>query len=175
MNLISSIVTEASLYLYLYPAQDKLLKKYYSNAPDLQDLLNNVSLVLLNSHESFNQPVPYVPNMIDIGGYHVDPPKPLPKDLQNFMDAAKEGVIYFSMGSNLKPSKIPSQTKQAILKVLGSRKEKVLWKWDEESIPNQPENIKLSTWFPQQDILGKYLIRLFIHLIHLNNTNTNLF
>lgn len=98
--------------------------------------------------------------MIDIGGYHVDPPKPLPKDLQNFMDTAKEGVIYFSMGSNLKPSKMPSQTKQAILKILGSRKEKVLWKWDEENIPNLPENIKLSTWFPQQDILGKYLIRL---------------
>ena len=30
---------------------------------------------------------------------------------------------------------------------------KVIWKWDMD-IPDLPENIKLSSWLPQQDLLG---------------------
>ena len=31
----------------------------------------------------------------------------------------------------------------------------VLWKWETETIKNLPKNVKLSKWFPQQDVLGK--------------------
>lgn len=76
-------------HLYTFPQQDKLLKNYFSNDLELADVMYNVSLVLLNSHPSTNQPVPYVPNMVDIGGYHVKPPKKLPDDLQEFLDNSK--------------------------------------------------------------------------------------
>lgn len=41
---------------------------------------------------------PNVPAVIDVGGLHIRPPKPLPLDLQQFLDEASDGVIYFSFG-----------------------------------------------------------------------------
>ncbi|XP_030747029.1 UDP-glucuronosyltransferase 1-6-like isoform X1 [Sitophilus oryzae] len=161
-NLIFGMVAQLNLYYLVYPKQKKIAEKYFPGIPDFEKIHSNVSLVLLNSHESIGQPVPHVPNMIDIGGYHVQPPKALPKDLQDFMDSAKEGIIYFSMGSNLVPSQMPIRTKNVILKVLGSRKEKVLWKWDEDQLENKPANVKISKWFPQQDILAHPNCKLFI-------------
>lgn len=153
-NLIFGILHDLILYQYFYPKQNALIHKYFPTAPHLNEILPNASLVLTNSHESIFEAVPHVPNMIDIGGFHVNPSKKLPKDIQEFMDNATEGVIYFSMGSNLVPTQMPKEKKDIILKALGARKEKVLWKWNEEQLDNQPSNLKISKWFPQQGILG---------------------
>ncbi|RZC41856.1 UDPGT and/or Glyco tran 28 C domain containing protein [Asbolus verrucosus] len=96
-------------HFYLYPKQNRVIQQYIPNGPNVQDVLYNASLILLNSHPSINQPVPHVPNMIEIGGFHVKPPKKLPKDLQEFLDSAKDGVIYFSMGSNLRSADLPTE------------------------------------------------------------------
>lgn len=48
-----------------------------------------------------------MPNVIPIGGSHIKPAKPLPKDLQKFLDESKDGAIYFSLGSNIESSKLP--------------------------------------------------------------------
>ncbi|CAG9759468.1 unnamed protein product [Ceutorhynchus assimilis] len=161
-NFVFDIASDLVLYQYVYPKHNTILHKYFPNAPHLSKLQYNASLVLLNSHESINQAVPHVPNMIDIGGFHVNPPKELPEDLKDFMDNAKEGVIYFSLGSNLVPSNMPQEKKNIILKVLGSRKEKILWKWNEDQLENKPSNVMISKWFPQQAILAHPKCKLFI-------------
>ncbi|KAJ8954692.1 hypothetical protein NQ318_011385 [Aromia moschata] len=162
VNLLFVVATEMNRHLIFFPAQNKFIKEYFPDAPDLSVLNYNVSLVLVNSHESTNHPVPHVPSMIDIGGYHVSPPKELPKDLKEFMDNATDGVVYFSMGSNIKPSQMSDKIRDAILKCLGKIKQKVLWKWDEDTFPGKPDNVKLSKWFPQQDILAHPNIKVFI-------------
>lgn len=144
-------------HLYTFPKQNELLHRYFPDAPHLYDLYYNTSLILLNSHVSANPPVPYVPNMVEIGGYHISPPKQLPKDLQDYLDGAKEGAIYFSMGSNVKSRDLPQEKRDAILKVFSKLKQKILWKWENETLPGKPPNVKLSKWFPQQDILGKQM------------------
>ncbi|XP_060527649.1 UDP-glycosyltransferase UGT5-like [Cylas formicarius] len=161
-NFLAGIFCQLNTHFLIYPNQNKILKKYYPDGPDLSEIIYNTSLIFLNSHESIHEPVPIVPNIVHIGGYHVTPPKTLPKDLQHFLDNSKEGAIYFSLGSNVVPSQMPNDTRDAILKVLGSRKENILWKWDQDSLPNQPPNIKLSKWFPQQDLLAHPNIKLFI-------------
>ena len=40
------------------------------------------------------------------------------KDLQSFLDAADEGVIYLSFGSNVKSSSLPKEKLDIILKVI---------------------------------------------------------
>lgn len=147
---------------YSHCKQNNMIKTYFPNGPNLEDVIYNVSLVLLNSHPSIYQPVPYVPNMIEIGGFHVQPPKKLPQDLQDFLDTAADGVIYFSMGSNLKSAQFPAAVRNVFLKTFSKLKQKVLWKWEEDTLPGQPPNVKLSKWLPQQDILAHPNVRLFI-------------
>lgn len=137
---------------------DDLMKKHLPDVPDLGIIQSNASIVLLNSHESINRAVPHVPNMIDIGGFHIAATKSLPLEIQSFMNNAKDGVVYFSMGSNIKPSDMPEEKKQAILKALGKLKQLVLWKWDEDSIPGKPVNVILFKWLPQQEVLGMLII-----------------
>lgn len=154
-NLLFGTFEYLNTYFILFPQMDDIMHKYLPNTPSLDEIIKNVSLVLLNSHVSTNQPVPHVPNMIEIGGFHIYPPKKLPQDLQQFLDEAKEGVIYFSMGSNLKSKDLPIEKRNAILKVFSQLKENVLWKWEDDVLPGQPANVKLGKWMPQQDILGK--------------------
>lgn len=149
-------VYEHLLYeLYFYPKMNGILDKYFPGAPPVQELHKNVSLILLNSHVSTNQPVPHTPNMIEIGGFHVYPPKKLPQDLQSYLDGAKDGVVYFSMGSNLKSKDMPEDKRDAILRALSKLKQKVLWKFEADDLPGKPDNVRVEKWLPQSDILGK--------------------
>lgn len=161
-NSIFNLYTSLLINFQTLPNQKVIYDKYFPNAPDFYDTIYNSSILLLNSHPTLHQPVPYVPNMVDIGGFHVKPPKALPKDLQNFLDEAKEGVVYFSMGSNLKSVQFPTEKRDAFLKTFAKLKEKVLWKWEDDVLPGQPENVKLSKWLPQQDILAHPNVKLFI-------------
>jgi UDP:flavonoid glycosyltransferase YjiC (YdhE family) len=149
------IFTEFINNFYVLPKHRQLVRKYLPNGPDLNEILYNASVVFVNSHHSTNDPVPYVPNMIDIGGFHVKPPKKLPRDLQEFLDDAENGVIYFSLGSNIKCSDLPPEKLEAFLNTFSKLKQKVLWKWETDVLPGKPTNVKLGKWLPQQDILGK--------------------
>ncbi|XP_068896517.1 UDP-glycosyltransferase UGT5-like isoform X4 [Tenebrio molitor] len=173
LNTLLYVFNELFYNLYMFPQQNKMLKKHLPNGPDLYDVLYNTSIVLLNSHSSINQAVPHVPNMIEIGGFHVKPPRKLPSDLQEFLDNSKNGVIYFSMGSNLKSVDLPIEKRNAILNTFSKLKENVLWKWEDDSLPGQPPNVKLSKWLPQQDILAHPNVKLFItHGGYLSTTET---
>lgn len=137
-----------------WPVNEKIMHQAFPDSPPLYDIYTNVSLVLLNSHTSLYPALPTVPNMVEIGGYFIDPPKKLPEDIQKFLDSATGGAIYFSMGSNLKSKDIPAEKREILLRVLGKLKMKVLWKF-EEDLPGRPANVMIRSWLPQQDILGK--------------------
>ncbi|CAG9767335.1 unnamed protein product [Ceutorhynchus assimilis] len=146
-------------YFYIRPVQNKLLQRAFPGAPPVDEI--PTSLVFINSHESFMEPVPLVPNMIPIGGYHVEQPKQLPKDLKQFLDGATNGAIYFSMGSNLNVNQM--EKKQIFFNVFGKLKEiRVLCKYADENFSNMSRNVLVKSWMPQNDILAHPNIKLFI-------------
>lgn len=100
--------------------------------------------------------------MIEIGGIHVDPAKPLPNDIKDFLDSAKDGAILFSMGSMLESKMWPDEKREAFVKTFGKLKQKVLWKYENETLPNKPDNVMISQWIPQRDILAHPNVKLFI-------------
>ncbi|KAF5289139.1 hypothetical protein FQR65_LT02029 [Abscondita terminalis] len=161
-NTFVFILFEFSYYFYLRPNQSRLLSKHFPNAPPFDDLYYNISLILINSHVSVDDVVPYMPNLIPIAGAHIRKPKPLPMELQTFLDGATEGVIFFSMGSTIKCTDISEQTQIAFFNVFSRLKQKVLWKWEGEALPNKTDNILVRSWLPQQDILAHSNVKLFI-------------
>lgn len=99
-------------HLLTIPLQNWSLNKLFPDLgplPSVHDLRKNISLTFVNAHRSITHPRPSMPGMIYIGGAHVKPPKPLPSDLQQFLDEAKHGVIYFSFGTVLKSSNMPKE------------------------------------------------------------------
>jgi glucuronosyltransferase len=48
-------------------------------------------------------------------------------------------------------------TTKAFLEAFSKLKQRVLWKWETDSLPEQPSNVKLDKWLPQSDILGELI------------------
>jgi glucuronosyltransferase len=59
-----------------------------SSIPSVMEILGNTSLVLSNRHFSIHGPQPYLPDIIDVGGIHSRPAKPLPKVLFGLIQVA---------------------------------------------------------------------------------------
>lgn len=61
------------------------------------------------------------------------------------------------MGSNLKSSELSVELRAGLLKLFGTLKQTVLWKF-EEDLPGKPDNVVISSWLPQASILGEFQV-----------------
>lgn len=78
------------------------------------------------------------------------------QELKNILDNAKQGVIYFSLGTNLKSKNLPKEKLNALLDTFRELPYLILWKFELDDISNKPDNVVIRKWFPQQDVLGTY-------------------
>ncbi|XP_050332678.1 UDP-glycosyltransferase UGT5-like isoform X5 [Bactrocera neohumeralis] len=131
--------------------------------PPLDEVRKNVSLIFTNHHFSQGPIRPNVPNLIEIGGIQIkEKPDPLPTDIAKVLDESKEGVIYFSLGSNIKGSHLNEEKIKIMFNVISKLPYKVLWKWSPTELPGESKNIIFRDWLPQDDILAHPNIKLFI-------------
>lgn len=78
-NAIHNLILDLHRHFSQLPRTNKQLQEFFPNAPQLEELLyNKTALVLVNSHPGVLDPKPHVPNIIEIGGFHIDKPKALP-------------------------------------------------------------------------------------------------
>jgi glucuronosyltransferase len=164
-NFVRVIYDWAIFNLYYVPKMENVYRTALGDPtiPGIKEIERNASIVLSASHISFSPPRPLLPDMIEVGGMHLVPPKPVePKELDDFLTGAKDGFIYFSMGSVTKGILMPENYRKLFLNVFSKLKQRVLWKWETETMEDLPPNVKLSKWVPQQDVLGHKNIRVFI-------------
>lgn len=129
--------------------------------PSVEEMYEKISLILVNVHKSTSRPRPQMPGIVHIGGAHIKPPKVLPKYLQDFIDQAEHGVIYFSLGYFLQSSEMPHEKIQIFLEAFGKLKQRVIWKFEDESLMTPP-NVLVRKWLPQSDILAHENVILFL-------------
>lgn len=70
------------------------------------------------------------------------------------MDEAPNGVIFFSLGSNVMHTMVTKKFFEIMVAGLAEVPYQVLFKTDSE-LKYVPKNFKVSAWMPQQDILRK--------------------
>lgn len=154
----------------LSPIEQKIYKELFGELlakkgrvlPDYTDVIYNSSLIFGNEHNAVGFKPSTPQNFKYIGGFHIeDPVKPLPKDLQNLMDNAPHGVIYFSMGSFFKSKTWPKEMIRSLLNVFGELEQTVVWKF-EEKLPDLPANVHIVHWAPQPSILAHPNCKIFI-------------
>lgn len=73
-NLLYSWMEEIVIRTVHWPRQQELVDKYFSNKdmPPLVEIRRGISLILLNTHATLGYPRPCAPNMIKVGGTHID-------------------------------------------------------------------------------------------------------
>ncbi|KAG4068827.1 hypothetical protein HA402_004975 [Bradysia odoriphaga] len=155
-------------YVIMEGMNQLFMKQLYSEGfppseyPSYDEILKNVSLVLVTQHFSGRTPEPLLPNVIEVEGMHVKKePSPLPEDIKEFLDGATDGAIFFSLGSNARSSDLSEERIAIFVNKFRSLKQRVLWKF-ETDLPNLPDNVKIGKWLPQDDILAHPNIKLFI-------------
>ncbi|XP_022230648.1 UDP-glycosyltransferase UGT5 [Drosophila obscura] len=149
--------------MFSYSAADALVRqKFGPGLPSTQVMVRNTSLMLLNQHFSLSGPKPLPPNIIEVGGVHLQPAKPLPADLQQLLDKATKGVILISWGSQLRASTLSDAKRDAMVRAIGRLEQQVIWKWESETLPNKPDNLHIMKWLPQRDIFAHPNVKLFL-------------
>lgn len=146
------------------PVVDKLANRYFkafAPLPSVMQIESQVSLVLMNTLKVLDKPRENSGGIVDIARTHMPPKKPLPDDIQTFLDKAENGVIYFSFGSMAKVSELPINIIQTFVDVFVELDMNVLWKFEDDSW-KFPDNIMIRSWLPQNDILAHKNVKLFI-------------
>lgn len=146
----------------LYHKNDVPLKKYFGSNASMEDLLNKASLLLTNVNPAFGIIRPSVPAVVQLGGgFHLEEPKAPPEELKSFLDESKEGVVYFSLGSNVFSANIEKDRLKLLQETFSELPLKVLWKFENDTMDGKPNNVYLFKWVPQWDVLSKNVVFFF--------------
>lgn len=168
-NVIFTLYDVMGRKLYYYPKVNEMAREAFrqlenqrgGKLPSVEELEKKISVHLMNSHSALSFPRPKMPGMIDIAGVHIKPTKPLPSDIQEFIDGAVDGAIVISFGTFLKPSLMPPAQYNAMVSVLSKLKQRIIWKWEDDKT-KFPSNVMAQKWIPQADILGHKNVKLYI-------------
>ncbi|XP_043651425.1 UDP-glucosyltransferase 2 [Drosophila teissieri] len=166
-HFVERYLTWINWHLRYEKKHEALYKKYFPNIAErkpLSEVSQNIALVLVNQHFTLGPPRPYVPNVIEVGGMHIDQePKDLPPELEDFIQGAGEhGVIYFSLGTNVRVKNMVENRKRILMEAFASLPQRILWKFEDEELSDIPSNVLIRKWLPQQDILAHPKVKLFI-------------
>ncbi|KAG8319003.1 UDP-glucuronosyltransferase 1-1 [Homalodisca vitripennis] len=149
----------SSLHYYYskhLPTQEAIARSAFKDPlmPPLLDMLLNTSLTVTNINPYAHYSHPNAPNVVPVGGIHLSSErKPLPEAMKKFLDDAKQGVIYLSLGSVVPENILPQEFFDNFINAFRRLPYRVLWK-TERSMTQLPEKIFTSKWIPQQDVLG---------------------
>lgn len=149
--------------LFSIPAADDLIQyKFGRDMPPVSELVKETNMVFVNQHFSLSGAKPLPPSVVELGGIHIQKAQPIDVDLQKFLDNAENGVVFISWGSMIKAETMPVDKRDAIVRAMKRLKQRVIWKWENESLANKPDNMYLSKWLPQRDILCHPNVKVFM-------------
>ncbi|XP_059484357.1 UDP-glucosyltransferase 2-like, partial [Neocloeon triangulifer] len=172
MNFLERMQNFVTLYYEKYIYQQYLLRQqaladkvFGEAAGKIQDAKNLYDLFLINSGPpglDLSRSLP--PNYKEVGCIQCRPndSNKLQREVKEFLDGAKDGFVYFSLGTNIKSSLLPKHVMNDILKTFDNLKLKVLWKFENDDMPGKPVNVMINKWLSQQDVIGHKNCRLFI-------------
>ncbi|XP_004648277.1 UDP-glucuronosyltransferase 2B17-like [Octodon degus] len=140
---------------------NKMYSEILGKPTTLYETMQKADMWLIRSYWDLEFPRPTLPNFEFVGGLHCKPPKPLPKEMENFVQSSGEhGIVVFSLGSMV--SNLTEAMANVIASDLAQIPQKVLWRFDGKKPDTLGANTMLFKWLPQSDLLGHPKTRAFI-------------
>ncbi|XP_065770122.1 UDP-glucuronosyltransferase 2B17-like isoform X3 [Muntiacus reevesi] len=127
----------------------------------LSETMGKAEMWLIRTYWDFSFPRPQLPNVEFVGGLHCKPAKPLPKEMEEFVQSSGEnGIVVFSLGSMI--SNMSEDRAKVVASALAQIPQKVLWRYDGKKPDTLGPNTRLYKWLPQNDLLGHPKTKAFI-------------
>nr|XP_028560966.1 UDP-glucuronosyltransferase 2A2-like isoform X1 [Podarcis muralis] len=138
---------------------------YYSQVlgrpTTLCEVMGKAEIWLIRTYWDFEFPRPFLPNFEFVGGLHCQPAKPLPEEMEKFVQSSGEhGIVVFSLGSMIK--NVTEEKGNMIALALSQLPQKVLWRYKGKRPDTLGANTRLYDWIPQNDLLGHPKTKAFI-------------
>uniref|UniRef100_A0A0N5B5A3 glucuronosyltransferase n=1 Tax=Strongyloides papillosus TaxID=174720 RepID=A0A0N5B5A3_STREA len=168
--LIKNFISKGNSKGFLH---DKFDEKYGKNFFNGYRALGDTCYFFSNSNPFFDIPVPKPPKVIDISGIAIEKPKPL-DDYWNNILSLRSKTILISFGSVAKSSLMPQKMKESVLETIKKFSDATfIWKYEtpEDGFGKNVENLVLSKWVPQNDLLNDERLSLFITHGGINSFN----
>ncbi|XP_065692756.2 UDP-glucuronosyltransferase 2A1-like isoform X2 [Patagioenas fasciata] len=139
--------------------------QYYSNVlgrpTTLCETMGKAEIWLIRTYWDFEFPRPFLPNFEFVGGLHCQPAKPLPKEMEEFVQSSGEhGIVVFSLGSMV--NNLTDEKSNIIARALSQLPQKVLWRYKGKKPEALGSNTRIYDWIPQNDLLGHPLAKAFL-------------
>ncbi|KHJ93637.1 glycosyltransferase family 28 protein [Oesophagostomum dentatum] len=146
-------------------AETVMMEKLGKAAVPIWDVVANMSWILTNTEPFLEFAKPTLHKVVDIGGIGVPKPKPLEEKWNKILNLRSRTVL-ISFGSMVKSKAMPYEYKTAIVELVKSYPDiTFIWKYedpDDAPFAAGVENLFLSQWTPQNDLLADDRLTLFI-------------
>ncbi|XP_076993138.1 UDP-glucuronosyltransferase 2A3-like [Tamandua tetradactyla] len=160
-NLMLSLLFDFWFQPYDVQIWDQFYSEVLGRPTTLCETVGKAEIWLIRTYWDFEYPRPYLPNFEFVGGLHCKPAKPLPKEMEEFVQSSGEdGVVVFSLGSMVK--NLPKEKANLIASALAQIPQKVLWRYKGKEPTTLGANTRLYDWIPQNDLLGHPKTRAFV-------------
>ncbi|XP_075798756.1 UDP-glucuronosyltransferase 2B17-like [Microtus pennsylvanicus] len=127
----------------------------------LTETIGKAEMWLIRSYWDLEFPRPTLPNVDYVGGLHCKPAKPLPKEMEDFVQTSGEhGVVVFSLGSMVR--NVSEDKAKEIAWALAQIPQKVLWRFEGKTPDTLGSNTRVYKWLPQNDLLGHPKTKAFV-------------
>ncbi|DBB05883.1 TPA: hypothetical protein ACH3X3_009887 [Trebouxia sp. C0006] len=169
-NLAVYVMNDIGFTFVLEAHLNKVIWRHYDIAPySMSKSSQQAALILAGSDWAVSSSQPLSPHIVMFGAITAKSPRPLPPHLESFVGAAEEhGAVFASLGSTAIPE-VPEI--KAIAKALSAiAPTRAVWKLAKKDLElvgvnssdlNLGDNILLSDWVPQNDLLGHPNIKAF--------------
>ena len=138
-----------------------MLEEFAPTFSSYRQLPEEALLHLVPRHDILTGLRGRMPNIIHTAGWSMKPAKRLPENLRSIMDAAEKAIIC-SFGSTM--TELPKHVLSKFLTAFSKVNHTVIFKTvvKPEYNLSVPANVHVSSWFPQNDLLGHHSTKLFI-------------
>ncbi|XP_067300606.1 UDP-glucuronosyltransferase 2A3-like [Pseudorasbora parva] len=160
-NVVMYIIPEIQLAIMITPTYNALCERFIGPGTSYFSLVQGADLWLHRADFVFEFPRPTMPNIVYMGGFQCKPSKPLPQDLEDFVQSSGEhGVVIMSLGTLF--AQLPDDMAEAIAEAFAELPQKIIWRYKGKRPSTLGNNTLMMDWMPQNDLLGHPKTRAFV-------------
>ncbi|XP_072243335.1 UDP-glucuronosyltransferase 2A2-like isoform X2 [Leuresthes tenuis] len=160
-NIMYYIFTKIYIFYVIEPMYQPFVHRYFGSDVHYMELFQAADIWLMRNDFTFEFPRPTMPNVVYMSGFQCKPSKPLPKELEDFVQSSGEhGVIVMTLGTLVEH--LPEELAEEIAAAFAQLPQKVIWRHKGKKPSTLGNNTLILDWLPQNDLLGHPKTRVFV-------------